>query len=34
MKIVMKDIFLKVDGQYLEKLHDLYNDLYFLPEKK
>ena len=26
--------FLKVDVQYPEKLHELYNDLLFLPEKK
>ena len=26
--------FLEVDLQYLEKLHDLYNDLSFLPERK
>ena len=26
--------FLEVDVQYLEKLHDLYNDLSFLPERK
>ena len=32
----MKDIryFLEVDVQYLEKLHELYNDLSFLPKKK
>ena len=31
----MKDIgyFLEVDVQYLEKLHELYNDLSFLPKK-
>ena len=26
--------FLKVDVQYLEKLHKLHNDLPFLPERK
>ena len=26
--------FLEVDVQYLEKLHEHYNDLPFLPEKK
>ena len=31
MKKVVKDIFLKVDIQYLEKLHELHNDLPFLP---
>ena len=25
--------FLKVDGQYLEKLHERQNDLLFLPER-
>ena len=29
----MKDIF-KVDAQYPEKLHELHNDLPFLPERK
>ena len=31
----MKDIgyFLEVDVQYLEKLHELHNDLSFLPKK-
>ena len=33
MKKVMKDIFLQVDVQYLEKLHELHNDLPFLPER-
>ena len=28
-----KGYFLEVDAQYLEKLHDLHNDLPFLPEK-
>ena len=31
---VMKDIFLKVMFNYIEKLHELYNDLPFLPERK
>ena len=26
--------FLKVDAQYVEKLHELHNDLPFLPERK
>ena len=26
--------FLEVDFQYLEKLHELHNDLPFLPERK
>ena len=29
----MKNIFLEVDVQYLEKLHELHNDLPFLPER-
>ena len=29
----MKDFFLEVDVQYSEKLHKLYNDLPFLPER-
>ena len=31
----MKDIFLKyqLQAQYLKNLHDLYNDLPFLPER-
>ena len=29
----MKDIFLKVDGQYLRKLHELHKDLPFIPER-
>ena len=29
----MKDIFLKVDVQYPKTLHDLHNDLPYLPEK-
>ena len=29
----MKDIFLEADFQYLEKLHDLLNDLPFLPKR-
>ena len=32
MKKVMMDI-LEVDVQYLEKLHELHNDLPFLPER-
>ena len=28
-----KEYFLEVDVQFLEKLHDLHNDLPFLPEK-
>ena len=32
MKKVMKDI-LEVDVQYLEKVHELHNDLPFLPER-
>ena len=30
---MMKDIFLKVDNQYLKNLNELYNDLLFLPER-
>ena len=33
MKKVLKDIFLEVDVEYLEKLHELHNDLLFLPER-
>ena len=33
MKKVMKDIFLEVDVQYLEKLHKVHNDLLFLPKR-
>ena len=33
MKKVLKDIFLEVDVEYLEKLHGLHNDLLFLPER-
>ena len=29
----MKDIFYEVDIQYLEKLHELHNDLPFLPDR-
>ena len=29
----MKDVFLEVDVDYHEKLHKLYNDLPFLPER-
>ena len=29
----MNDIFLEVVPQYLEKLHDCYSDLPFLPER-
>ena len=29
----MKIIFFEVDVQYHEKLHDLHNDILFLPEK-
>ena len=29
----MKDIFLKLMFKYIEKLHELHNDLPFLPEK-
>ena len=32
MKKVMKDIFLEVDVQHLEKLHELHNDSPFLPD--
>ena len=32
MKKVLKDIFLKVDVEYLEKLHEIH-DLLFLPER-
>ena len=28
-----EEYFLEVDVQYLEKLHELYNDLPFLPER-
>ena len=34
MKIVIMDIFLKKDVDYLEKLFDLHKDLPFLPERK
>ena len=34
MKKVIKGYFLETDVQYLEKLHKLYNDLPFLPERK
>ena len=30
----MKNIFLEVDIQYIEKLHEPHNDLSFLPERK
>ena len=30
---MMNDIFLEVVPQYLEKLHDCYSDLPFLPER-
>ena len=33
MKKVMKDISLKLIFQYLENLHNLHNDLSFLPER-
>ena len=33
VKKVMNDIFLEVVPQYLEKLHDCYSDLPFLPER-
>ena len=33
MKKVIKDSFFEVDVQYLEKLHELHNDLPFLPER-
>ena len=33
MKKAMKDNFFKVDVQYPEKLHELHNDLPFLPER-
>ena len=33
MKKMMNDIFLEVVPQYLEKLHDCYSDLPFLPER-
>ena len=29
----MKDIFLELDVQHLEKLHELHNDLPFLPDR-
>ena len=29
----MKHIFFQVDVQYLKKLHELHNDLPFLPER-
>ena len=29
----MKDIFFETDAQYLEKLHDIHNDLLFLLER-
>ena len=28
----MKDIFLEIDIQYFEKLHDIHNDLPFFPK--
>ena len=34
MKKVIKEYFLETDVQYLEKLHELHNDLPFLPERK
>ena len=33
MKIAIKDIFLKLMLIILKKIHDLYNDLPFLPKK-
>ena len=33
VKIAMKDIFFETDVQYLEKLHDIHNDLLFLLER-
>ena len=33
MKEVVKDIFSRLNVQYLEKLHELYNGLPFLPER-
>ena len=33
MRFNDKGYFLEVDFQYLEKLHDLHNDLPFLPEQ-
>ena len=33
-KKVKKDVFFKVHVQYPEKLHELHNDLPFLPERK
>ena len=33
MSKVMKDVFFEVDVQYFEKLHELHNDLPFLPER-
>ena len=33
VKIAMKDIFFETDVLYLEKLHDIHNDLLFLLER-
>ena len=33
MKIVIKDVSLEVDVQYPKILHNLHNDLPFLPER-
>ena len=33
VKIAMKDVFFETDVQYLEKLHDIHNDLLFLLER-
>ena len=33
MKKVMKDVFLKLMFNYLEKLHERHNNLLFLPER-
>ena len=33
MKKAMKDIFLKLNFQYLEKLDEFHNDLTFLPQR-
>ena len=32
-KIVIKDVFLKLDVEYSKDLHDLHNGLPFLPER-
>ena len=33
MKKVIKDLFSEFDIQYIEELHELHNNLLFLPER-